>query len=135
MLKNRIYRGEIVHKGKPSQARHAAIIDEELWVRVQRHLEDNRVERRNGPEDKEQNPLPESVGRRFLSMTPVRVHEKENAIPLLCLSQPNHRNRCGTILTVSGFRRQIFHACPKPPCDPSLPIRSEIPECDLEEPP
>jgi DNA invertase Pin-like site-specific DNA recombinase len=50
MLQNRIYRGEIVHKGKAFAGEHAAIIDEELWLRVQRHLEDNRVERRNGAE-------------------------------------------------------------------------------------
>ena len=50
ILQNRIYRGEIVHKGKAFLGEHAAIIDEELWLQVQRHLEDNRVERRNGAE-------------------------------------------------------------------------------------
>jgi site-specific DNA recombinase len=48
MLKNRIYRGEIVHKGKAYPGEHAAIVDEELWRRVQSHLEENRVERREG---------------------------------------------------------------------------------------
>src|SRR5271154_4935602 len=48
MLKNRIYRGEIVHKGKASPGEHAAIVDEELWRRVQSHLEENRLERREG---------------------------------------------------------------------------------------
>jgi site-specific DNA recombinase len=48
MLKNRIYRGEIVHKGKAFPGEHAAIVDEELWGRVQSRLEDNRAERREG---------------------------------------------------------------------------------------
>jgi site-specific DNA recombinase len=48
MLKNRIYRGEIVHKGKAFPGEHAAIVDEELWQRVQRRLEDNHAERREG---------------------------------------------------------------------------------------
>ena len=48
MLKNRIYRGEIVHKGKALPGEHAAIVDEDLWRRVQSHLEENRIERRGG---------------------------------------------------------------------------------------
>ncbi len=38
MLKNRIYRGEIDHKGKVFPGQHAAIIDHELWDRVQDKL-------------------------------------------------------------------------------------------------
>ena len=48
MLKNRIYRGEIVHKGKAFPGEHAAIVDEDLWRGVQSHLEENRTERREG---------------------------------------------------------------------------------------
>jgi site-specific DNA recombinase len=48
MLKNRIYRGNIVHKGIAFPGEHAAIVDEELWGRVQSHLEVNRIERREG---------------------------------------------------------------------------------------
>ena len=50
MLQNRVYRGEIVHKGKAYRGEHAPIVDEELWSRVQRHLEENRVDRRKGSE-------------------------------------------------------------------------------------
>ena len=35
MLQNRIYRGEIVHKGKSYPGEHEAIIDETLWDNVQ----------------------------------------------------------------------------------------------------
>ena len=48
MLSNRIYRGKIVHKGIAFPGEHAAIVDEELWGRVQSHLEVNRIERREG---------------------------------------------------------------------------------------
>jgi site-specific DNA recombinase len=48
MLKNRSYRGEIVHKDKAFPGEHAAIVDEDLWRRVQNHLEENRMERREG---------------------------------------------------------------------------------------
>jgi site-specific DNA recombinase len=46
MLKNPIYRGQIVHKGNAFPGEHAAIVDEDLWSRAQRCLDDNRVERR-----------------------------------------------------------------------------------------
>ena len=45
MLQNRIYRGEIVHKGKCYPGQHEAIIDEALWNDVQEALAENRVER------------------------------------------------------------------------------------------
>ena len=48
MLQNRIYRGEIVHKGKSYPGEHEAIVDETLWNNVQAILAQNRVERANG---------------------------------------------------------------------------------------
>ncbi len=48
MLSNRIYRGEIVHKGRAFAGLHAAIIEPELWDSVQARLEANRVERSLG---------------------------------------------------------------------------------------
>ena len=48
MLQNRIYRGEIVHKDKSYPGQHDAIIDADLWRRVQTVLVANRVERANG---------------------------------------------------------------------------------------
>ena len=47
MLQNRIYRGEIVHKGKSYPGEHEAIIDETLWSNVQAILSENRVHRAN----------------------------------------------------------------------------------------
>jgi DNA invertase Pin-like site-specific DNA recombinase len=48
MLQNRIYRGEITHKGKSYPAEHPAIIDQPLWDEVQAVLAQNRVERTTG---------------------------------------------------------------------------------------
>ena len=45
MLQNRVYRGEIVHKGAAYPGGHPPIVDEDLWTRVQRKLEANGVER------------------------------------------------------------------------------------------
>jgi hypothetical protein len=48
MLQNRIYRGEIVHKGQHYPGEHEPIIDEALWDQVQSKLTANAVERRSG---------------------------------------------------------------------------------------
>jgi site-specific DNA recombinase len=47
MLQNRIYRGEIVHKGKSYPGEHEAIVDQPLWDNVQAILSENRAERAN----------------------------------------------------------------------------------------
>src|SRR6266852_5903092 len=46
LLKNRIYRGEVVHKGTTYPGEHKAIVEEELWNAVQARLADNRTTRR-----------------------------------------------------------------------------------------
>jgi len=48
MLQNRIYRGEITHKGNSYPGEHPAIIDQPLWDEVQAVLVQNRVERATG---------------------------------------------------------------------------------------
>jgi site-specific DNA recombinase len=52
MLQNRIYRGEITHKGKSYPGEHPAIIDQPLWDEVQAVLAQNRVERATGARTK-----------------------------------------------------------------------------------
>jgi site-specific DNA recombinase len=52
MLRNRIYRGEITHKGKSYSGEHPAIIDQPLWDQVQAVLTHNRVERATGARTK-----------------------------------------------------------------------------------
>jgi len=48
MLQNRIYRDEIVHKDKSYPGKHAAIVDQDLWDKVEKMLAANRVEHKNG---------------------------------------------------------------------------------------
>jgi site-specific DNA recombinase len=48
MLQNRIYRGEIAHKGNSFPGEHLAIIEQPLWDEVQMVLAKNRVERATG---------------------------------------------------------------------------------------
>jgi site-specific DNA recombinase len=48
MLQNRIYRGEITHRGNAYPGEHPAIVDKQLWDAVQTILADNRVNREVG---------------------------------------------------------------------------------------
>jgi site-specific DNA recombinase len=48
MLQNRMYRGEITHKGNAYPGEHPAIIDQSLWDAVQAVLAQNRVRRATG---------------------------------------------------------------------------------------
>jgi len=48
MLQNRIYRGEITHRGDAYPGEHKAIVDEALWDKVQAILAENRVDRASG---------------------------------------------------------------------------------------
>jgi len=52
MLQNRIYRGEITHKGDAYPGEHPAIVDEALWEEVQAILAENRVKRAKGSDAK-----------------------------------------------------------------------------------
>ena len=53
MLQNQIYIGRITHKENSYRGEHKAIIDEDLWDRVQQRLSTNRIRRRNGAFAKE----------------------------------------------------------------------------------
>ena len=52
MLQNRIYRGEITHKGNGYPGEHPEIIDKALWDQVQAILAKNRVNRATGSDAK-----------------------------------------------------------------------------------
>ena len=57
ILQNRLYRGEIVHKGQSHPAGHAAIIDQPLWDAVQAQLAANTAERNSGTRTRQPSPL------------------------------------------------------------------------------
>jgi site-specific DNA recombinase len=48
ILRNRLYLGEIPHKGESHPGEHAAIIDRDLWDRVQAKLKENALACRHG---------------------------------------------------------------------------------------
>ena len=52
MLQNRIYRGEITHKGNAYPGEHPAIVEKALWDEVQAVLAENRVNRATGSDAK-----------------------------------------------------------------------------------
>jgi site-specific DNA recombinase len=52
MLQNRIYRGEITHKGNAYPGEHQPIVDEALWNQVHTTLAENRVDRAAGTDAK-----------------------------------------------------------------------------------
>ncbi|MGH6736341.1 MAG: recombinase family protein [Methyloceanibacter sp.] len=52
MLQNRIYRGEITHKGSAYPGEHKAAVDQALWDKVQAVLAENRVDRATGADAK-----------------------------------------------------------------------------------
>jgi DNA invertase Pin-like site-specific DNA recombinase len=52
MLQNRIYRGQITHKGNAYPGEHQAIVDKSLWEKVQAVLAENRVDRAKGADAK-----------------------------------------------------------------------------------
>lgn len=48
LLQNRLYHGEIEHKGSVYPGQHEAIVEDELWERVQAIVDGNRVNRETG---------------------------------------------------------------------------------------
>ena len=57
MLQNRLYRGEISHKGAVYPGEHAAVIDAVLWDAVQQQLVDHRANRSDRPKGAMPNPF------------------------------------------------------------------------------
>ena len=57
MLQNRLYRGEIAHKGQFHPGEHTPIIDQSLWDAVQTRLAANTAERNSGTCTRQTSPL------------------------------------------------------------------------------
>ena len=57
LLQNRIYRGEVSHKGSVYPGQHEAIVDQALWEAVQRRLAEQRANTQNRPRASGQGPL------------------------------------------------------------------------------
>jgi hypothetical protein len=64
ILQNRLYHGEIVHKGQSHPSEHPAIIDQPLWDAVQAQLAGNTAERNSGTRTHQPSLLAGMLGRR-----------------------------------------------------------------------
>jgi DNA invertase Pin-like site-specific DNA recombinase len=57
MLQNRVYRGEVVHKGQVYPGEHAAIVDPDLWQAVQQRIASARMATTGGKGHRVHSPL------------------------------------------------------------------------------
>ncbi|MBV9375887.1 MAG: hypothetical protein JO320_12675, partial [Alphaproteobacteria bacterium] len=77
ILQNRLYRGELVHKGQSHPGEHMAIIDKPLWDAVRAQLTANAAEHNSGTRTRQPSPLAgmlfDSDGNR---MTPTHATKK-----------------------------------------------------------
>ncbi|MBK7161989.1 MAG: recombinase family protein [Sphingomonadales bacterium] len=116
ILGNRIYLGEIVHKGKAHKGEHPAIIDHDLFNAVQANLAANRVKRVKRKEKATASPL---TGKLFdadnLPMRPTFGHGRGKRIyryyvseTLLPVGQTAHsHNRKGERISASRLERVL----------------------------
>lgn len=116
ILGNRIYMGEIVHKGKAHKGEHAAIIEPELFDAVQTRLSANRVKRVKRKEKATSSPL---TGKLFdsdnLPMRPTFGHGRGKRIYRYYVSEAllpagqtaNSHNRKGTRISASRLERVL----------------------------
>lgn len=106
LLSNRIYLGQIVHKGSTYEGEHEAIVDRELFDRVQKRLADHR----SGGERKEQ--------KAEISVLAGRIVD-EHGRPMTPSHTKNH-----------GKRYRYYASVPR---DGSREIGTRLPAAELEE--
>jgi hypothetical protein len=110
MLQNRIYRGEITHKGNAYPGEHTAILDKALWEQVQAKLAANRVDRIRGAKVKHPSLLTgmvfDEAGQR---LTPT-YSLKRDAVSVLRFRNPHHsggEEPTKRIANTSGESREL----------------------------
>ena len=92
MLRNRIYRGEIVHKGQSHPGEHPPIIDQPLWDAVQAQLAGNTAARNSGTRTRQPSLLAGMLfDRRRQPDDAELCGQKGHALPLLCLAPADHQ--------------------------------------------
>ena len=95
MLQNRIYRGEITHKGNAYPGEHKTIVDKALWDKIQAVLVENRIDRATGADAKHRSLL---AGLAFDESDEIGSYarcEERHALPVLRLKVTHHRGRQG----------------------------------------
>jgi site-specific DNA recombinase len=87
MLQNRIYLGEITHKDKSFPGQHPAIIDQNLWDRVQVQFKANLQAERTRPRTTSVSLLTgllyDEAGNRF---TPSHATKEGSTLSILCFA-------------------------------------------------
>ena len=98
MLRNRVYRGEITHKGKAYPAKHPPIIDADTFEAVQKLLDENAADRRQRPNRPEGSPL---SGLLFdadgVAMTPALAYGKSGRRYRYYVSAPLQQGRATSL--------------------------------------
>jgi site-specific DNA recombinase len=98
MLQNRIYLGEITHKGNAYPAEHQPIVDKVLWDQVQAILAENRIHRDTGANAKQPSPLAGLIfdeSRRTTDAEPRR--QEGDALSILCVEVAYRRDSQGQL--------------------------------------
>ena len=107
MLQNRIYRGEITHKGNAYPGEHRAIIDQGLWDQVQAILVQNRVDREVGSYAKQLSLLAglafDETGR---TADADPCGQEGNSLSVLCLEVSHYRDGQGPFKGTAHPSRQ-----------------------------
>jgi len=85
MLQNRIYRGEITHKGNAYSGEHKAIVDKVLWDMVEAVLAENRINRTKGTDAKYPSLLAGLVRRQRRTIDAHTCREEGHALSVLRL--------------------------------------------------
>jgi DNA invertase Pin-like site-specific DNA recombinase len=96
LLKNPVYRGKIVHKGNAHEGEHEAIVDEDLWERVQMQLREKAPPRKRPKND------------------------RQNAL-LVGLLVDQHRRQIVPTYTTKGTRRYAYYETRKDLARPADP--------------
>lgn len=126
MLKNRIYRSEIVHKDKAYPSLHEAIVHEALWEMLEAALAENRVERgRNQPESWEEQKCRWAASKEFgeFVLSPMTLRLPLSRLPSPDLQRSKRRGLNGSTgmhggrpATRSATARPVFAPAAIPMC-------------------
>ena len=107
MLQNRIYRGDITHKGSAYPGEHKAIVDQALWDKVQAVLAENRVDRTHRRRRKVSEPLGRlGLRRQRRTVDADACREEGHALSVLCLEVTDHGGRQGPFAGAADPGRQ-----------------------------
>ena len=130
MLQNRIYRGEIAHKGNAYPGEHPPIIDQALWDQVQAIIAENRVNREVGSNAKQPSLLAglafDETGERLTPSHAVKKGTRYRYYVSRSLIIGTAEDKSlRTSQRDGGSRLAISRTSSSANCEPSLPIKEQ----------